>query len=99
MFACVMAIMAATGIYRVEWHGLAPAWASAGSALRAGVTEEILVRALGRGDVETAQEAVDCIHMKVPGPDGQPKDVSIRCGADGVECPPNPPPPPAPAGH
>lgn len=46
MFACVMAIMAAAGIYRVEWHGLAPAWGAAGSALRAGVTEEILVRAI-----------------------------------------------------
>jgi len=45
----------------------------------------------------TAQEAVDCIHMKVTGADGQPQEKNIRCGADGVECPPNPPPAPAPA--
>ena len=45
---------------------------------------------------EAPQEAVDCIHMKVPGPDGQPEDRNIRCGADGVACPPNPPPAPAP---
>jgi hypothetical protein len=45
---------------------------------------------------DAPQESVDCIHMNVVGPDGQPEEKNIRCGADGVECPPNPPPVPAP---
>jgi len=44
MFGCVMAIMAAGGFYRIEWHGPAPAWHPGGLALQAGVIEEILVR-------------------------------------------------------
>jgi uncharacterized protein len=44
MFACVMAVMAAAGFYRIDWHGLAPAWRPGGLALQAGVIEEILVR-------------------------------------------------------
>ena len=46
MFACVMAILTTTGLYRVEWHGVAPAWRAAGVAIRSGVTEELLVRAI-----------------------------------------------------
>ena len=26
MFAGVMAVLAAAGLYRIEWHGIAPAW-------------------------------------------------------------------------
>jgi membrane protease YdiL (CAAX protease family) len=44
MFACVMAVMAAAGFYRIHWHGLAPAWRPGGLALQAGVIEEILIR-------------------------------------------------------
>ena len=45
---------------------------------------------------ETPQEAVDCIRMNVMGADGQPHEQNVRCGADGVTCPANPPPAPAP---
>jgi hypothetical protein len=39
---------------------------------------------------DAPQEAVDCIHMS------RSPDVNVRCGADGVACPPNPPPAPTP---
>jgi hypothetical protein len=42
------------------------------------------------------QEAVDCIRM-FANPANRTDPVEIRCGADGVPCPPNPPPAPAPA--
>jgi len=41
------------------------------------------------------QEAVDCIKM-FANPAARTDPVEIRCGADGVACPPNPPPAPAP---
>lgn len=46
MFACVMAVLVAAGLYRIDWHGLAPAWKAAGVSIQAGVSEEILVRAI-----------------------------------------------------
>jgi hypothetical protein len=46
MFACVMAILVATGLYQIAWQGAAPAWRAAGGAIRAGVIEELLVRAI-----------------------------------------------------
>jgi membrane protease YdiL (CAAX protease family) len=44
MFVAVMAIMAATGLYRIEWHGAAPAWRAGGVAIQAAIVEEIMVR-------------------------------------------------------
>jgi hypothetical protein len=41
------------------------------------------------------QEAVDCIRM-FGNPAARTDPIEIRCGADGVVCPPNPPPAPAP---
>lgn len=41
------------------------------------------------------QEAVDCIKLFAD-PTNRTEPVEIRCGADGVPCPPNPPPTPAP---
>jgi hypothetical protein len=41
------------------------------------------------------QEAVDCIRMFAD-PVNRTNPVEIRCGADGVPCPSNPPPTPAP---
>jgi hypothetical protein len=46
MFACVMGILVAAKLYRIDWHGLAPAWKAAGISIQAGVGEEILVRAI-----------------------------------------------------
>ena len=39
---------------------------------------------------DAPQEGVECIHMS------RSPDVEIRCGADGVACPANPPPAPSP---
>ncbi len=44
---------------------------------------------------DTPQEAMACIHRKIT-VNGVEQDDTIRCGLDGVECPPPPPPPPAP---
>jgi membrane protease YdiL (CAAX protease family) len=44
MFASVMAIMAAFGLYRFDYHGPASAWHAAGLAIESGVLEEVLVR-------------------------------------------------------
>ena len=44
MFASVMAIMAVSGLYRITWHGPAPAWHAGGLAIQAAVIEEIIVR-------------------------------------------------------
>lgn len=46
MFAGVMGILMAAGLYRLDWQGLAPAWKAAGVAIQSGVCEEILVRAI-----------------------------------------------------
>ena len=46
MFACVIGILVAAGLYRVEWHGAAPAWHAGGLAIQAGVVEELIVRAV-----------------------------------------------------
>ena len=44
MFATVMAIMAALGLYHIVWHGPAPAWHAGGIAIQSGFFEEIIVR-------------------------------------------------------
>ncbi len=46
MFAAVMAIMAACGLYEIRFAGAAPAWAAVGKALQAGVVEELMLRAI-----------------------------------------------------
>ena len=44
MFAAVMAIMTTFDLYRIEWHGVAPAWNAGGLAIQAALVEEVLVR-------------------------------------------------------
>jgi membrane protease YdiL (CAAX protease family) len=44
MFSAVMAIMALLNLYRIEWHGAAPAWRAAGLSIQAALVEEVLVR-------------------------------------------------------
>ncbi|WP_440985272.1 CPBP family intramembrane glutamic endopeptidase [Xanthomonas sontii] len=46
MFAAVMAIMAAFGVYTIRWTGAAPVLAPLGKALQAGVVEELMLRAI-----------------------------------------------------
>ncbi|WP_184449935.1 CPBP family intramembrane glutamic endopeptidase [Xanthomonas sp. 3498] len=46
MFAAVMALMAAFGVYAIRWSGPAPAWGALGKALQAGVVEELMLRAI-----------------------------------------------------
>jgi len=46
MFAAVMAVMAAFGLYDITWTGLAPAWKPAGLAVESGMVEEIIARAV-----------------------------------------------------
>lgn len=46
MFAIVMAVMVAFGLYDVTFVGLQPAWRAAGLAIEAGVVEEIMIRAI-----------------------------------------------------
>ena len=44
MFAAVMAIMIASGLYDITYHGPASAWRGAGLAIESGVLEEVIVR-------------------------------------------------------
>lgn len=44
MFAMVMGIMTIFNLYRIEWHGAAPAWRAGGLAIQAALVEEVLVR-------------------------------------------------------
>lgn len=44
MFATVMMIMAISDLYRITWHGAAPAWRAGGLAIQAALVEEVLVR-------------------------------------------------------
>lgn len=44
MFSTVMAIMFGFDLYRLDYHGVASAWHSAGLAIESGVLEEVLVR-------------------------------------------------------
>jgi membrane protease YdiL (CAAX protease family) len=44
MFSAVMAIMVLFNLYRIEWHGAAPAWRAGGLSIQAALVEEILVR-------------------------------------------------------
>ncbi len=44
MFAIVIAILAASGLYNIEYHGAASLWNGAGLAIQSGVLEEIIVR-------------------------------------------------------
>ena len=44
MFAAVMAIMTTFDLYRIEWHGVVPAWRAGGLAIQAALVEEVLVR-------------------------------------------------------
>lgn len=46
MFAAVMAIMAAFGLYEIQALGAAPAWVALGKAIQSGVVEEIMIRAI-----------------------------------------------------
>lgn len=46
MFVSVMGIMAALGLYRIDWKGPASAWHAAGLSIQAGFFEEVLVRAV-----------------------------------------------------
>ncbi|MBB6368818.1 hypothetical protein FHR56_003999 [Xanthomonas sacchari] len=46
MFAAVMALMVALGVYAIRWTGPAPAWGALGKALQAGVVEELMLRAI-----------------------------------------------------
>lgn len=46
MFAAVMAVMAAFGLYEIRMLGAAPAWVSVGKAVQSGVVEEIMIRAI-----------------------------------------------------
>lgn len=46
MFASVMAIMAAFGLYDIRALGAAPAWIAIGKAVQSGVIEEIMIRAI-----------------------------------------------------
>lgn len=46
MFAAVMGIMAAGGLYEIRFVGPAPAWVAVGKALQAGVVEELMLRAI-----------------------------------------------------
>ncbi|WP_254459974.1 CPBP family intramembrane glutamic endopeptidase [Xanthomonas sacchari] len=46
MFAAVMALMAAFGVYAIRWTGPAPAWGALGKALQAGMVEELMLRAI-----------------------------------------------------
>ncbi|WP_369978533.1 CPBP family intramembrane glutamic endopeptidase [Xanthomonas bundabergensis] len=46
MFAAVMGIMAACGLYEIRFAGPAPAWGAVGKALQAGVVEELMLRAI-----------------------------------------------------
>jgi len=46
MFCAVMAILVGGGWNRVEINGLNPAWKAAGSAIEAGVVEELIVRGI-----------------------------------------------------
>ena len=46
MFAGVMAVLVAARLYHLDWHGPAPAWKATGVSIQAGVSEEILVRAI-----------------------------------------------------
>jgi len=44
MFALVMAVMVAFGLYDVAFVGPAPAWRAAGLAVEAGIVEELMIR-------------------------------------------------------
>lgn len=46
MFAAVMAVMAAFGLYEMQSLGAAPAWISIGKAAQSGVVEELMIRAI-----------------------------------------------------
>ncbi len=46
MFAAVMAVMAAFGLYEIAGAGPAPAWTAIGRAVQSGVVEEIMIRAI-----------------------------------------------------
>lgn len=46
MFAAVMAVMAAFGLYEIRVLGAAPAWISIGKAVQSGVVEELMIRAI-----------------------------------------------------
>lgn len=46
MFSAVMAILAGSGLYDVSFRGFEPAWKPAGSAIEAGIVEELLVRGI-----------------------------------------------------
>lgn len=46
MFATVMLILTSTGLYDLAYIGWKPAWKAAGSAIEAGVVEELMVRGL-----------------------------------------------------
>ncbi|GAB7192321.1 CPBP family intramembrane metalloprotease [Kineococcus sp. NUM-3379] len=46
MMAVVMAVLAGTGLYELRTTGWAPAWDALGSAVQAGVIEELLARAI-----------------------------------------------------
>lgn len=44
MFSAVMAILVGGGLNQIEFNGLNPAWKAAGSAIEAGVVEELMIR-------------------------------------------------------
>ncbi len=46
MFAVVMGVMAAAGLYEIRFLGAAPVWTAAGKAVQSGVVEEIMIRAV-----------------------------------------------------
>lgn len=46
MFASVMGLMAAFGLYDIVWKGAAPPWQSLASSIQSGVMEEVLTRAV-----------------------------------------------------
>ena len=46
MFAAVMGVMAAFGLYDIQPLGAAPAWISIGKAVQSGVVEELMIRAI-----------------------------------------------------
>jgi membrane protease YdiL (CAAX protease family) len=46
MFATVMLILVAGGLYELSYVGWSPAWKSAGAAIEAGIVEELMVRGL-----------------------------------------------------
>ena len=46
MFGAVMAVLMATDLYTIDWHGSAPAWRAGGLALQSAMIEEVLVRGI-----------------------------------------------------